>query len=134
MARMPAGRNQAIDLLRGGSMLYIVGFWHLLGYVDGIDGYKNAVTYRLTIAVLGLFTLMAGCLAGRREVRGGADLLRYYRDRAVRILPPYALALVLFVPTGLLQWPDVGRGLLLLPAFDGQPLRTLWHVNVLVVS
>ena len=134
MARMPAGRNHAIDLLRGGSMLYIVGFWHLLGYVDGIDGYKNAVTYRLTIAVLGLFTLMAGCLAGRREIRGGADLLRYYRDRVVRILPPYALALVLFVPTGLLQWPDVGRGLLLLPAFDGQPLRTLWYVNVLVVG
>jgi|688.fasta_scaffold262001_2 peptidoglycan/LPS O-acetylase OafA/YrhL len=126
-------RNAAIDLLRGGSMLYIVGFWHLLGYVDGIDGYKNAVTYRLTIAVLGLFTLMAGALAGRREVRGLADLLQYYRARAIRILPPYALAVVLFVPTGLLQWPDVPRGLLLLPAFDGEPLRTLWYVNVLLV-
>jgi peptidoglycan/LPS O-acetylase OafA/YrhL len=129
-----ARRNAAIDLLRGGSMLYIVGFWHLLGYVDGIDGYKNAVTYPLTIAVLGLFTLMAGCLAGRREVRGFSELLQYYRARAIRILPPYALALVLFVPTGLLKWPDVGRGLLLLPAFDGQPLRTLWYVNVLVVG
>jgi hypothetical protein len=77
-----------MDLLRGGSMISIVGFWHLLGYVDGIDGYKNAVTHPLTIAVLGLFTLMAGCLAGRREVRGGADLLCSYRDRAMRILPP----------------------------------------------
>ena len=132
-ARPQARRNAAIDLLRGGSMLYIVGFWHLLGYVDGIDGYKNAITYRLTIAVLGLFTLMAGCLAGRRAVHGLADLRRYYRARAIRILPPYALALVLFVPTGLLQWPDVPRGLLLLPAFDGQPLRTLWYVNILLV-
>jgi peptidoglycan/LPS O-acetylase OafA/YrhL len=128
-----AGRNAAIDLLRGSSMLYIVGFWHLLGYVDGIDGYKNAVTYPLTIAVLGLFTLMAGCLAGGREVRRGSDLFQYYRARARRILPPYALAVVLFVPTGLLRWPDVPRGLLLLPAFDGDPLRTLWYVNILVL-
>ena len=132
-ARLQTRRNAAIDLLRGGSMLYIVGFWHLLGYVDGIDGYKNAITYRLTIAVLGLFTLMAGCLAGRRAVRSLSDLLRYYRARAIRILPPYALAVVLFVPTGLLQWADVPRGLLLLPAFDGQPLRTLWYINILLV-
>jgi peptidoglycan/LPS O-acetylase OafA/YrhL len=131
--RNAAPRHGAIDLLRGGSMLYIVGFWHLLGYVDGIDGYKNGVTYPLTIAVLGLFTLMAGCLAGRRAVHGLDDLRHYYRARAIRILPPYALALVLFVPTGLLQWTDVPRGLLLLPAFDGQPLRTLWYVNILLV-
>ena len=114
-------------------MLYIVGFWHLLGYVDGIDGYKNAITYRLTIVVLGLFSLMAGCLAGRRDVRGLSDLLRYYRARALRILPPYALAVVLFVPTGLLRWKDVTEGLLLLPAFDGHPLRTLWYINILLV-
>lgn len=132
-ARPQTPRNAAIDLLRGGSMLYIVGFWHLLGYVDGIDGYKNAVTYRLAIAVLGLFTLMAGCLAGRRAVRSPSDLLLYYRARAIRILPPYALAVVLFVPTGLLQWSDVARSFLLLPAFDGQPLRTLWYVNILLV-
>jgi peptidoglycan/LPS O-acetylase OafA/YrhL len=126
-------RNPAIDLLRASSILYIVGYWHLLGYIDGVHGYKNAFTYRLTVVVLGLFTLMAGALAGRRPIRCAREVWGYYRARALRILPPYALALVLFALTDLLLWRDVGRGLLLIPAFDGHPLRTLWYVNMLVL-
>jgi hypothetical protein len=69
------GPNRAIDLLRGGCILYIVAFWHLLGYIDGIDGYKNDLAYRLTIVVLGLFTLISGVLAGRMPLQWGrADL------------------------------------------------------------
>lgn len=131
--RSATGRHAAIDLLRGGSILYIVGFWHLLGYVDGVDGYKNAVTYRLTVVVLGLFTLMAGALAGRREIRNSADLRRYYRSRFLRIVPPYWGALMLFGLVGLLKWADVKQGFVLLSAFDGEPLRTLWYVNMLVL-
>lgn len=126
-------RHAAIDLLRGGSILYIVGFWHLLGYVDGIDGYKNAVTYRLTVVVLGLFTLMAGALAGRREIRTGGHIWRYYRARFLRIVPPYWAALAIFGLVELLKWPDVVKGVLLIPAFNGDPLRTLWYVNMLVL-
>ncbi|MFM7731896.1 MAG: acyltransferase family protein [Cyanobium sp.] len=126
-------RNPAIDLLRAASILYIVGYWHLLGYVDGIDGYKNALTYRLTVVVLGLFTLMAGLLAGRRSIRTAQEVWSHYRTRALRILPPYGLALVLFGLTGLIRWPQVGLGLVLLPAIDGEPLRTLWYVNALVI-
>jgi hypothetical protein len=59
-------RYTAIDLLRAGSIIYIVGYWHLLGYVESVHGYKNDLTYRLTVVVLGLFTLIAGVLAGRR--------------------------------------------------------------------
>jgi len=126
-------RHAAIDLLRGGSILYIVGFWHLLGYVDGIEGYKNAVTYRLTVVVLGLFTLMAGALAGRREIRTSADIWKYYRARFLRIVPPYWGALMIFGLVGLLKWRDVKQGFVLLSAFNGDPLRTLWYVNMLVL-
>jgi len=127
------GPNRAIDLLRGGCILYIVAFWHLLGYIDGIDGYKNFLTYRLTIVVLGLFTLIAGVLAGRRVLQGREQIWRYYRSRAIRILPPYGLALLLFALSGLLSWSEVGQALLLRPAFDSHPLRTLWYINMLVV-
>jgi peptidoglycan/LPS O-acetylase OafA/YrhL len=125
-------RNPAIDLLRGGSILYIVGYWHLLGYIDGVHGYKNVFTVRLTVVVLGLFTLMAGVLAGRRPIRSAPEAWMYCRARALRILPPYALALVLFGLTHLLDWRHVGLGLLLLPAVNGEPLHTLWYVNMLV--
>jgi hypothetical protein len=36
--------NRAIGLMRGDCILYIEVFWHLLGYIDGIDVYKNALT------------------------------------------------------------------------------------------
>jgi hypothetical protein len=107
-------RNAAIDLLRAASILYVVGYWHLLGYVDGITAYKNPFTYRLTVVVLGLFTLMAGVLAGRRPIRSAREVWLYYRARSLRILPPYALALLVFGLTHLLHWRDVARGLLLL--------------------
>jgi peptidoglycan/LPS O-acetylase OafA/YrhL len=126
-------RHRGIEWLRGGSILYIVAFWHLLGYVDGIDGYKNFVTYRLTVVVLGLFTLMAGILAGRRPIRGAREICRYYKARALRILPPYLIALLLFHLTGMLRWSDVVQGALLQPAFNDHPLRTLWYVNMLIV-
>ena len=125
--------NHAIDRLRAASILYIVAFWHLFGYIDGIDGYKNAITYRLTVVVLGLFTLIAGVLAGRREIRDAREIRRYYRSRALRILPPFAIALLLYVASGLLRWQEALSGLLLVPAFHGPALRTLWYVNVLVV-
>jgi hypothetical protein len=57
--------------MRGDSILYIVAFWHLLGYINGIDGYKNDLAYRLTIVVLGLFTLISGVLAGRMPLQWG---------------------------------------------------------------
>jgi peptidoglycan/LPS O-acetylase OafA/YrhL len=126
-------RNAAIDLLRALSILYIVGYWHLLGYVEGLHGYKNAFTGRLTLVVLGLFTLMAGVLAGRRSIRSVRDVGGYYRGRALRILPPYALALLLFALLDLISWRQAGLGALLLPELDGRPLRTLWYVNMLVL-
>jgi murein DD-endopeptidase MepM/ murein hydrolase activator NlpD len=39
-------RNLGIDLLRGLSILYIVGFWHLLGYTNAIPNYNNIVIIR----------------------------------------------------------------------------------------
>jgi peptidoglycan/LPS O-acetylase OafA/YrhL len=83
--------------------------------------------------VLGLFTLLAGALAGRRPIRSGGEVWSYYRARALRILPPYALSLVLFGVTHLLSWRDVGHGFLLLPALNGHPMRTLWYLNMLVL-
>lgn len=56
-------------LLRGGSSLYIVGYWPLQSCDEGVHGHKNPFTFRLTVVVLGLSTLIAGALAGRRPIR-----------------------------------------------------------------
>jgi peptidoglycan/LPS O-acetylase OafA/YrhL len=129
----PRTRNPAIDLLRAASILYIVGFWHLLGYAPAIDGYKNVVTYRLTVLVLGLFVLISGHLIGRAGIHDGADILRFYRRRLIRIYPPYLFAIVLFRLSDLIQ-PDQWLGAaLLISSFGQDPPRTLWYISMIVV-
>ncbi len=126
-------RNQAIDLLRALSILWIVGFWHLLGYAPSVDGYKNALTHRLTVVVLGLFVLIAGHLIGRSGIRNGADILAFYRRRLIRIYPPYVLALILFGLCGLLESGQFLPAALLISSFGEDPPGTLWYIAMLVV-
>ena len=51
--------------MRAVSMLYIVGFWHLLDYTKVAGWHYNPVTYRLTVGALSLFVLISGFLTGR---------------------------------------------------------------------
>jgi peptidoglycan/LPS O-acetylase OafA/YrhL len=128
-----APRNGAIDLLRAVSILYIVGFWHLLGYAPSVSGYKNALTHRLTVVVLGLFVLISGHLIGRASIRDGGDIARFYRRRLIRIYPPYVLALLLFTRSGLLDSGQLLPAILLTSSFGADPPRTLWYIAMLVV-
>jgi peptidoglycan/LPS O-acetylase OafA/YrhL len=126
-------RNQAIDLLRALCILWIVGFWHLLGYAPAVDGYKNGLTHRLTVVVLGLFVLIAGHLIGRAGIRNGGDILAFYRRRLIRIYPPYVLALLLFGLCGLLKAGQFLPAALLVSSFGNDPPGTLWYIAMLVV-
>ncbi|MEB3321528.1 MAG: acyltransferase, partial [Synechococcaceae cyanobacterium] len=126
-------RSAAIDLLRALSILWIVGIWHLLGYTDAIADYKNDVTHRLTVVVLGLFMLIAGHLVGRAGIRGGADVLAFYRRRLVRIYPPYLLALWWFARSDLLEPGQLRPAALLASSFGPDAPDTLWYISVLVV-
>ncbi len=60
-------RKVPIDVMRAVSMLYIVGFWHLLDYTKVVTWHYNLVTYRLTVAALSLFVLISGFLTGRQD-------------------------------------------------------------------
>jgi peptidoglycan/LPS O-acetylase OafA/YrhL len=132
-ATAPTPRNAAIDLLRALSILWIVGVWHLLGYTDAIDGYKNDATHRLTVLVLGLFMLIAGHLIGRAGIHGMADVVGFYRRRLLRIYPPYLLALIGFSLSGLLEPGQLLPAALLASSFGSDPPGTLWYIGVLVV-
>lgn len=137
---MPA-RNLGIDWLRSICILYIVGFWHLLGYAPAIQDYKTDLTHRLTLIVLGLFMLISGHLVGRSSF-GGLGLegrnwhdfvLVFYRRRLARIYPPYVLSLLLFELFDLLKPGQLlGASLLISSLIDDAPL-TLWYINVLMV-
>ena len=129
----PRQRNQAIDLMRATCILWIVGFWHLLGYAESIDGYKNDVTYRVTVVVLGLFVFISGHLIGRSRITNAAEVWRFYQRRMVRIYPPYLAALLLFDLCGLLKPGQFIGAALLSASFSLEPPLTLWYISMIVV-
>jgi peptidoglycan/LPS O-acetylase OafA/YrhL len=133
---MPAAapvRNLAIDLMRGLCMLYIVGFWHLMNYTKAYPGYFNPVTTRVTVTVLGLFTLISGYLIGRKNIPFHASgLAGYFRNRFLRIYPPFLLALLAFFA---LHWIKAGtliKSALLIAIFSGPTPPTLWYITMIV--
>ncbi|MGB7564499.1 MAG: acyltransferase [Prochlorococcaceae cyanobacterium] len=134
--RTSQSRRQGIDLIRSVSILYIVGFWHLLGYAPAIDGYKNDLTSRLTLVVLGLFLFISGHLIGQSSslsARGWRSIPEFYKRRLIRIYPPYLLALLLFELCGLLERGQLLPAVFLVSSLVGNHLKTLWFVEVLMV-
>lgn len=131
---MQIKKSAAIDILRASSVLYIVGFWHLLNYTSAFPGYANAVTYRITVVILGLFVFLSGYLLASKEMPASlSGVAAFYRNRLLRIWPLYALALLAFVAYGIASvktalLASVGVGMI----YGGPPL-TLWFVTSLLV-
>ena len=127
-------RNNGLDLLRGMSILYIVGYWHLFNYTGAFCCYKNGITYRVTWIVLGIFVLISGYLMGKKNISmNKRSLLIFYKKRLIRIYPLYCLAIILFYVFNL------SRGIALLKAMFGVSMfikpspPTLWFVAMLIV-
>lgn len=67
MSRMRT-RNIGIDLIRAASVIYIIGYWHLLGYTDYFIPSGGALASRVTLIILGLFVFVYGYLMGKKEI------------------------------------------------------------------
>lgn len=120
-----------IDAMRALCILYIVGYWHLFNYTSAFPGFYNAATVRLTVAVLGLFVLVSGYLAGQRGREEGA--MAFYRARFLRIYPLYLLALALFGFFRIADWQTLTKAALLVSMFAGPPPPTLWFITMIML-
>ncbi len=131
-----AGRRHiaSLDVLRVGSMLYIVGFWHLMNYAVAGGFYRGEVTTRITVVLLATFTMLSGYLLGLRPVEPTrASIAGFYRRRMLRIYPPLVIAVLCFVWIGLTPWPTAIRTILLVGEIVGPPPLTLWYVAMLAL-
>jgi peptidoglycan/LPS O-acetylase OafA/YrhL len=126
-------RSLAIDLIKGLSVLYIVGFWHLLNYTNAFPSYDNEITRRLTVIVLGLFVFVSGLLIGNKQLKAeGFDLVGYYRSRLIRIYPPYIIAIACFYFFGISDGYTLMKAAGLVSMFAGPPPPTLWFITMIV--
>jgi peptidoglycan/LPS O-acetylase OafA/YrhL len=127
-------RKVPIDVMRAVSMLYIVGFWHLLDYTKVVGWHYNPVTYRLTVGVLSLFVLISGFLTGRKD--GGlarGEIWKFYETRFWRIYLPFVIASGLFLAAGMSDAVPLVKGVTLVAMLLAPPPFTLWFVNMIVL-
>jgi len=127
-------RKVPIDVMRAVSMLYIVGFWHLLDYTKDVRWHYNPVTYRLTVGALSLFVLISGFLTGRKD--GGLDrgeIWSFYKARFWRIYLPFVVASGLFLAAGINDTPALVKGVTLVAMLLAPPPFTLWFVSMIVL-
>jgi len=130
----PPRRNAAIDLMRAFSILWIVGIWHVFDYLPDISGGKNDVTYRVTVALLGLFVLVSGYLMGLKDVPLKARSLReFYLGRFGRIYPPFLLACLLFALFKLADVASLTKAALMVAMLWGPAPFTLWFITMIVL-
>ena len=134
-ATIPSSSDKSlpIELLRAGCVLWIVGFWHLMNYTHGFPGADNAVTLRLTVIVLGLFTFVSGFLLARAPMRLRApELGRFYARRLLRIYPLYLLALLAFWALGMADRSTALKAALGMSMVYGPAPLTLWFITMIL--
>lgn len=130
----PSQRNAAIDLVRALSILWIVGAWHVFDYLPEVPETKNEVTYRITVALLGLFVLVSGYLMGLKDVALKPRELRdFYLGRFGRIYPPFVLACLLFALFKLADVAALVKAASLLAILWGPAPFTLWFIAMIAL-
>ncbi len=123
-----------IDMLRGLSILYIVGFWHLMDYTNVFPTYSNVVTLRLTVAIMGLFVFLSGYLLNSKGFELNSTSLRsFYIKRFLRIYPLYLIALIWFYFFHLSDAVTLLKAGVLISMFLGPPPPTLWFITMIMV-
>lgn len=127
-------RNVGVDFLRVLCVVYIVCFWHLFNYVDFQFDYNNAITYRLTILVLGMFIFISGYYIGRSNFQfSRGSVLCFYRKKFWRIYPLYFFALFLFFIAGLTDFYAFVKAVFALSMLLQPSPPTLWFVAMLIL-
>lgn len=127
---MEKGKIVELDVARSLSMLYIICFWHLIGYI----GLKFEFGEYLKNASLALFMFISSyLLSGKYEINNINDVWLFFRKRVVRIMPLFALSLCCFLIVGGIGTAQSLLSLIGLTAITGGQPATLWFVSMLIL-
>ncbi|MBH8573596.1 acyltransferase [Nostocaceae cyanobacterium CENA369] len=127
-------RLPELDAIRAILILYIIGFWHLLGYSSAPRFYINFVTVFITHCVLGGFTFISAFLLGYRyEFKSFNDVKNYFIVRFMRIYPLFLTALSGFFLLKLIDKKTFITSAILLSPILNIRLLTLWFITMLLL-
>ncbi len=127
-------RSLGIDLIRAVSVMYIVGYWHLLGYTNHFVPSGDALTNRVTLIILGLFVFVSGYLMGKKEIPlDKNNLFSFWRKRILRIYPLYLIAILLFWLLHISDGITLAKAAVLSSVFVGPAPSTLWFITMIML-
>lgn len=127
-------RNFSIDFLKGISVLYIAGYWHLFNYTKAFPQYQNVVTGRLLMIVLGLFVLISGYLVGTKvNTNSKNGLMVFYTKRLLRIYPPFILFSIIFYALNVGNGKKLFKTATLISMVFPPAANTLWFVAMIII-
>lgn len=127
-------KNVAIDLMRGVSIFYIVGYWHLLDSTNYFPGFKNPLTHNLTVVALSIFVFLSGfLLAGGVGGKKFPPVGQFFKTRFMKIYPPFALTAVIFFLFHLIDLPTFLKTLTLVSMFWGPASPTIWFIGMIAI-
>ncbi len=126
----PPARDAALDLLRGGAVLYIVGYYHIQEiWVWRMPGSLAGWLARVALA---LFCFLSGyLLGGKTRITDWKSVGNFYWRRLAKIYPLYLAALYAFVQLGLAPRNLFLPSALLVNTLLNWNLLTLWFVSMI---
>lgn len=132
-------RLKFIDIARALCMIYIIGFWHLSGYIESYD-LTGMFTSGLTKGALATFAFISAYFLGKKNVTTFKDVLDFWSKRLLRVYPLFfisctSLLLVYYVLgnkyiTGFGNYVFTLTGI---AVFIGQAPSTVWFISMLLV-
>ncbi|MCC7304439.1 acyltransferase [bacterium] len=128
-------KNLGIELLRILSVMYIVGFWHMVSYTASSYPLGESVFFdRLTNILLGSFVFISGYFLGARDVQFTVrDIRSFYTKRFIRLYPLYLVALLVFQFVGLNKTITTTKAVFLSAIMVQPAPLTLWFVTMLLL-
>lgn len=134
MATTLPGKSVAVDLIRGVSILYIVGYWHLFDYTAAFPASRNPFTQCATVVALSLFVFLSGfLLAGGVGSKKLPSAAQFFKTRFLKIYPPFAVAALAFFVFHWINFATLLRTLSLVSMFWGPPAPTIWFIGMISI-
>ena len=120
------------DGLKAISMLYIVGFWHMIDYTNNPAGYHSNGLRTFTLILLSVFVLLAGYFSAL-QLRQGRGWRDFFASKVRGVYAPFLVALASCVAVGLFGVKWALGSALLYGMFNHQPPMTLWFICMLML-
>lgn len=137
---MQKERLEFIDNTRALCMLWIIGIWHLSGYLRININVANPVTNGCTNGALAAFTFISAYFLGQKNISTNLDIVNFLKKRFWRIYPLFFISCTtlliiyyLFKIEYINSFVQYILTLLGISVFVGMAPQTIWFISMLIL-